>query len=476
MYKKIIDRLYALNPDNVKLGLDNISKLLYHLGNPHIKLNTIHIAGTNGKGSTAFFLNSIFNTAGYKTGVYLSPHLIDIRERITIGHKWIPGKRFIEITEYIFRIMEKEKLSATFFEFITAVAFLYFLQEKINIGIIEVGLGGRLDATNVLTPMVSIITEIGLDHTNYLGSSIKEIAMEKGGIIKDGGTVFISVENEEAVTAIKKISEKKRASCFQYGKDFVIDQHDEELTPNTKKLLFPQTFSLRFREHEFKKLEIKTAGTFQIKNSSTAVAVAFHLSNKYPAINEHCIREGLKNTRIPCRMELVQESPQSGRATTEWATAQLHNKNFDKPCISRSKRKNQTAPKKAQFYKFAVQVVLDVAHNFQAIQILIKNVPLFFTYNRLIVVLGILDDKDYKKIIKALSTAADTFIMTEPNTERALSARLLEKEASAFETETFIEKEIPKAISKAKEIADADDLILVTGSFYTVGEALSELS
>ncbi len=431
MYRKIIDRLYALNPNTVKLGLENISKLLEHLDNPHKRLNTIHIAGTNGKGSTAFFLNSIFNSAGYKTGLYLSPHLIDISERIIVGNDCIPEEKFTELTEYIFCVIEKDRLSATFFEFVTALAFLYFFQEKVDIGIIEVGLGGRLDATNVLTPMVSVITEIGLEHTHYLGTSIREIAMEKGGVIKSKGTVFISAENEEAVAAIKNISEKKGASCFQYEKDFVIDQHDEELPPNTKKLLLPQTFSLRFREHEFEKLEIKTAGTFQIKNSSTAVAVALYLSEKYHAINENSICEGLKNTKIPCRMELMQKSP---------------------------------------------QIALDVAHNFQAIQVLIENVPLFFTYKRLIVILGILDDKDYKKIIKVLSSKTDTFIMTEPKTERALSARLLKNEASVYHKRTFVEKEISKALNLAKDIAGPDDLILVTGSFYTVGEALSELS
>jgi len=431
MDKTIIKRLYGLNKYNIKLGLENISTLLEHLDNPHKRLNTIHIAGTNGKGSTAFFLNSIFNTAGYKTGLYLSPHLIDIRERIIIGKDWIPEKKFAELTEYIFCVIEKERLSATFFEFITALAFLYFFQEKVDIGIIEVGLGGRLDATNVLNPLVSVITEIDLEHTHYLGSSIKEIAAEKGGIIKEGGTVFTSAKNKDAVDRIKGIAKEKRATCYQFGKDFVIDDHNEEIPLNAKKLLLPQTFSLRSRDHEFKKLEINTAGTYQIKNSSTAVAVALYLSDKYPAVNEPYIREGLENTKIPCRMELIQKSP---------------------------------------------QIILDAAHNFQSIQSLVENTRLFFTYNRLIVLLGILDDKDYKKVIKVLSSDADIFILTEPKSERALSSRLLEKEALAFKTETFVEKEISKALIKAKEVADKNDLILITGSFYTVGEALSEFS
>lgn len=458
MHRQIINRLNSLNPNTVKLGLENISKLLNSLGNPHQKLNAIHIAGTNGKGSTAYFLNSIFKSAGYKTGLYLSPHLIDVRERIIIGSAWIPENQFIELTEYIFHVMGKEHLSATFFEFITALAFLYFFQENIDIGIIEVGLGGRLDATNVLTPLISIITEIGLEHTRHLGSSIREIAAEKGGIIKPDSMVFISTKNNDAIAVIKNISKKKRTTCFQYGIDFVTDQNNAEdhplipslarrgngevnknhLVPKLKlgnedfsQVSLPQIFSLRFREQELKKLEIKTAGTYQIKNSSTAVAAALYLSEKYHAVNENSIRIGLKNAKIPCRMELVQKSP---------------------------------------------RIVLDAAHNYQAIQALIENIPLFFTYKRLIVLLGILKDKDYKKIIQVLSPKADVFIMTEPKTERALSSRLLEKELQAYRTKSFIIKDISKALNKAKEIADPyQDLILVTGSFFTAGEALSVL-
>lgn len=422
MHRRIIDRLHTLNPDTVKLGLENISKLLNSLGNPQTNLNTIHIAGTNGKGSTAFFLNSIFKTAGYKTGLYMSPHLIDIRERMTIGSTRISEKKFSELAEHIFSIMEKEKLSATFFEFITALAFLYFFQEKIDLGIIEVGLGGRLDATNVLNPLVSIITEIGIEHTQHLGPSIKEIAREKGGIIKPGVTVFVSTENNEAIASIKNISHKQNATCFQYGKDF--------LAENSGKMSIPQNFSFKFRGRVIKELCVQAAGSCQIKNSSTAIAAALYLSTSYRAINDNSICKGIRDTKLPCRMELVGESP---------------------------------------------QIVMDAGHNYQALQALIKDIPLFFTYKKLIVLLGILKDKEHKQIIQSLSSRADFFIMAEPKTDRALSAHLLEKEALAFHTTTYVEKEIPKALRKAKEIANPQDLILITGSFYTVGEALSEM-
>lgn len=427
---KIIDRLNSLNPNTVKLGLENISRLLNSLGNPHLKLNTVHIAGTNGKGSTAIFLYSIFKSAGYKTGLYLSPHLIDVRERITVGSAWISEKRFSELIEYIFHVMEKKQLSVTFFEFITALAFLYFFQEKIDIGIIEVGLGGRLDATNVLKPLISVITEIDLEHTNYLGSSIREIATEKGGIIKPDSAVFLSAENNDAIAVLKNISKKKRAICFEYRKDFLAIKNPSP--PNSQKGdLIGQTFSLKFEEKILNNLDINTLGTFQIKNSSIAVAVALYLSEKYHAINENSIREGLKNSKIPCRMELVWKSP---------------------------------------------RIVLDAAHNYQAIQTLIESILHFFTYKHLIVVLGILKEKNYKEMIKVLSPEIDTFIMTEPKTERALSARLLEKESQAYHNKSFIVNGISGALNKAKEIADPhQDLILVTGSFFTVGEALSEI-
>ncbi len=422
MHRRIINRLYSLNPDTVKLGLENISKLLKSLGNPHAKLNTIHIAGTNGKGSTSFFLNSIFKASGYKTGLYLSPHLMDIRERISIGSKIISKKKFSELSQHIFFVMEKEKLSATFFEFITALAFLHFSIEKIDIGIIEVGLGGRLDATNVINPIVSIITEISLEHTHNLGSSIKEIALEKGGIIKPGSTVFVSAENDVAVDTIKIISKKQNAICFQYGHDFLVENHGNHS--------IPQKFSFRFKGKVIKELHVQAAGTYQIKNSSAAIAAALYLSTSYRAINENSICNGLRNTKIPARMELVRKSP---------------------------------------------QVVIDAAHNHQAIQVLIENIPLFFTYKHLIVLLGILKEKDYKKIVQALSTKVDFFVMTEPKTERAVPAQLLEREALAFHTTTYVEKEIPKALCKTEELANPQDLILITGSFYTVGEALSEM-
>lgn len=438
MHYKIIDRLYALNPHTVKLGLKNITELLKNLGNPHKRLSTIHIAGTNGKGSTAYFLNSIFHTAGYKTGLFLSPHLIDVRERITICCKQIPEDRFSELTEYIFYFIEKNRLTATFFEFITALAFLYFHQEKIDIGIIEVGLGGRLDATNVLDPLVSIITEIGLEHTRYLGSTIKEVALEKGGIIKSGGTVFISTENNIAFNVLKKLAEKKGALFCQYGKDYLAENiifpsvsTQNKDSANQVASSMVQTFSLKYKKKTFKQLHIKTAGTCQIKNSSTAGAVALFLNKKFRTINEKSIREGLINTRLPCRMEVVGKAP---------------------------------------------LIILDAAHNHQAIQLLIKDIPHYFSYKRLIAVLGILEDKDYKKIIKVLSSGTNTFIMTEPKTDRVLPVQFLYKEALALKKKTFVEKKISKALIKAKAIANPEDLILVTGSFYTVGNALSELS
>ena len=420
MHRKILDRIYALNPSAIKLGLENISQLLAGLGNPHTKFPAIHIAGTNGKGSTAFFLNSIFKAAGYKTGMYLSPHLMDIRERITICSTKIPEKNFEELANNLFCLMEKKKLPATFFEFITAMAFLYFRQEKIDIGIIEVGMGGRLDATNVLVPLVSIITEIALEHTLALGTSIRKIAGEKGGIIKQGGAVFISSENKETVAVLKNISKRQKAICFQYGKNYLVESSVNQG--------LPQNFSLIFQGEKIDKLSIEIPGGYQIKNSSTAASAALFLSEKYKAINKNSVSKGLRSAKIPARMELAQKSP---------------------------------------------QVVIDAAHNHQSITALIENIPVFFRYNKLIALLGILKDKDFKKIIQALSSRVDIFIMTEPKTERALPARLLEQSAGAFRKTTFIEKEVSKALERAKEIAEPEDLILVTGSYYTAGEALS---
>jgi len=196
--QRALSYLYDLNPGAIKLGLENTRRLLDYLGNPHLKVPAIHIAGTNGKGSTAAFIESILRVSGIRVGLYTSPHLLHFRERIQVNRSPIPEP---ELTEMIFRVkraVEDMKLPITFFEFGTVMAFLYFFEQKTEWNVIEVGMGGRLDSTNLCQAEISIITSIGLDHTQYLGPTLKQIAYEKACIINNFGTVFAHIEDEEA--------------------------------------------------------------------------------------------------------------------------------------------------------------------------------------------------------------------------------------------------------------------------------------
>ncbi|MEK6589858.1 MAG: Mur ligase family protein, partial [Nitrospinota bacterium] len=238
-YVETIKFLYNLERFGIKLGLENISIILNLFDNPHKKFKSIHIAGTNGKGSTAAMTASILQYAGYKTGLYTSPHIQDFRERIMVNGAMIPEEDVVELTEIIRCKMQDPPISPlvkggikgglTFFEFTTAMAFLHFSREMVDFAVVEVGLGGRLDATNVLNPVLSIITEIDIEHTDYLGEDIKSIAREKGGIIKDSGTVILSSNKTDVVEVIESICKDKKARLYRIGKDFIGERENTDI-------------------------------------------------------------------------------------------------------------------------------------------------------------------------------------------------------------------------------------------------------
>src|SRR3989338_6258933 len=229
-YNETLEYLYSLEKFGIKLGLENISLTLNLLQNPHQKFKSIHIAGTNGKGSTAAMTASILQHAGYKTALYTSPHLQDFRERIMINRVMIPEGDVVELTEIIrSRIYNHSELYLTFFEFTTAIAFLYFAREKVDFAVVEVGMGGRLDATNVLNPVLSIITEIDIEHTEHLGEDIKSITREKGGIIKENGTVILSSHKPDVIETIESICKDKQAKLYRIQKDFIGERENTDI-------------------------------------------------------------------------------------------------------------------------------------------------------------------------------------------------------------------------------------------------------
>ena len=434
-YDETIKFLYSLEKFGIKLGLESISNLLVLLNDPHQKFKSIHIAGTNGKGSTAAMIASILQCAGYKTALYTSPHLQDFRERIRINGFMIPEEDVIELTKIIRnRIYNHSERFLTFFEFTTAMAFLYFAREKVDFAVVEVGMGGRLDATNTLNPVVSIITEIDIEHTEHLGEDIKSITAEKGGIIKDYGTVILSSSKQDVIETIESICKEKNAKLYRIGKDYIGEKENTDIHFQQFKF---REMSLRGKaeaiSHSF---EIPLLGKYQIINASTAIEISLILKEKGFKIDESAIREGLKNVKWQGRFEIVSENP---------------------------------------------IIILDGAHNPAAAKVLSEELEKIKGQgsrvrgqgknSKLILIIGILKDKDYKRIISFLAPIVDYIIIAKPKTPRVREPEDLKIESLKYTDKVEIIEDISEAVKKARSLASTDALICITGSFFTVGEA-----
>ena len=424
-YAEALDYIYNLNKYGIKLGLNNISYLLFLLGNPHKYLNIIHISGTNGKGSTAAIISSILQANGFKTGLYTSPHLVDFTERMKINSQNISQEKVCELLERIKPYIEEVSNTTgynhpTFFEVITAIAFLYFYEEKVDFLVLEVGLGGRLDATNVCQPLISVITRIDYDHMDKLGSSLKEIAREKSGIIKTGKIVISSSQYEEAYKEIKKIANERNSPLFSIGKKINYQIKKTDITGSI--------FDLKGIYSEYKDMYVSLIGKHQVDNAATAIATMEALRIKGLNIPTKAIRDGLGKVRWEGRLEIIQNEP---------------------------------------------LLVLDGAHNPNGIKIVRQTLEELFSYNRLILVLAIFSDKDYKKMVQIISPIADLIITTKAKNPRATPPQVIAKEAEQYinKNKIIATESIPQAINCALSNSKKNDLICITGSLYTVGEA-----
>ena len=424
-YAEALDYIYNLNKYGIKLGLKNISYLLFLLGNPHKKLNIIHISGTNGKGSTAAIISSIIQSDGFKVGLYTSPHLVDFTERMKINFQSISERKICELLERIKPyIKEVDHTSGynhpTFFEVITTMAFLYFFEEKVDFLVLEVGLGGRLDATNVCEPLISVITHIDYDHMDKLGNSIKEIAGEKGGIIKSGGIVITSNQYDEAYDEIKKITCEKNSLIFGIGKEINYKIMKSDVKGNI--------FNLKGIYNDYKNLYIPLLGKYQVDNAATAVTAIEALRIRGLNISKRAILEGLEKVKWEGRLEIIQYDP---------------------------------------------LLILDGAHNPNGVKKVRQALEEVFSYHRLILVLAIFSDKDYKKMIRVISPIADLIITTKAKNPRATPPQIIAQEAAQYisQDRIIVTENIPQAIKCALSNSHKDDLICITGSLYTVGEA-----
>jgi dihydrofolate synthase/folylpolyglutamate synthase len=401
-----------------KLGLDNIRNLLRIIGNPQQSLKGIHIAGTNGKGSTAAMLESIFSHAGFKTGLYTSPHLINVEERIRVAGKQIPSAELEDIIENL--RPHVERLQSTYFETLTAAAFHYFNKEGVEVAIVEVGLGGRLDATNVFIPEVSLITSVAFDHAEYLGTTLAAIAREKAGILKTGVPCILQSGTPEVIDAISAVAREIGAPLHLLYRLVLIE--------NSRCTMAAETFDLDIGNKMMKELRLNLRGEHQVMNAALAVAACELLKGTGFEVSDTAVRLGLESAKWPGRLQIVEENP---------------------------------------------MVVIDVAHNPESIQALMLALKTRFTYRRLLVIVGLLADKDIDGIVQVISADADTVISVGPKSDRALSARKLQEKFSGFGKAAIEKPDVISALETLKKEAGPDDMICILGSHYVLGDFLA---
>ena len=415
-YEEAVEYLYSLQKYGIKFGLSKTANLLKAFGNPHRGQRYVHIAGTNGKGSVAAMVESILRTSGLKTGFYSSPHLVRFTERFRINGQEIPSETAASLVQELKDVMNPAQ-PPTFFEVTTAMGLIYFAREKVDIAVIEVGMGGRLDATNVIRPGVSVITNISFDHQAYLGSRLAQIAGEKAGIIKRGVDLVTAVTQPSLLRLFEKTCQDKKAPFWRVGKNF-------RYRGAGNKMAY-YGFKRRLKD-----LELGLPGTYQHRNAALALSVIELLERKGLRVSEEHVREGLKNVYWPGRLHVVSREP---------------------------------------------LLILDGAHNPGAIRSLTQAVRGGFRYRRLILVLGMMADKDVRNILRGMVPLADYVLFTRPEYYRAAAPETLMQEAWSLKKPGEIQPTLAKALKKAKAMADREDLILVTGSLFTVGETMAIL-
>ncbi|MBL7170671.1 MAG: bifunctional folylpolyglutamate synthase/dihydrofolate synthase [Candidatus Omnitrophica bacterium] len=423
-YNETLKYLEHLEIIGIKLGLENIKKLLLLSGNPAKPMRFVHIAGTNGKGSTARFIAEILKRSGYKVGLYTSPHLERLEERFLVNGNCISRERLAGLATYYRELIKKEKdFSPTYFEVTTAIALKYFLDERADICIMEVGLGGRLDATNVINPEVCVITSISQDHMQYLGHRLSDIAGEKFSIIKPGVCVVTSIRERLLIKKLKDICQRSKNPLMVVGEDIEYKLHKADL--------HGQIFSLNKTQPPFK---IKLLGTHQLINASLAYGAVKMLSQRGFNITLEHIREGLEETTWPGRFEVL-----AGR---------------------------QSHP-----FRGSPSIVLDGAHNVAAIKRLKETLGSFFPAKKILLVLGIMADKDWSHIIRAIAPVAREVVTCQIQSKRACPSKDIAREAKRFNSNVTDGGSVEDAISMARDRAGKEDVICVTGSLYVVGEA-----
>lgn len=413
-YDEALTFIHSINSLFCNPGLERIKTLCSALGNPQKDMKFIHVAGTNGKGSTCAMLSSVLMAAGYKTGLYTSPYVRRFNERIRVNGESISDERLVELTERIRPIAEKMEDKPTEFELITAIAFLYFKEEACDIVVLECGLGGRLDATNLIdSPLCSLITGISLDHTRILGDTIEKISMEKAGIIKSGHPAIFGGDSVVARDVIKSYASS-------LGSDFRFVDHSDIVIRRAD--LHGTVFDYK----NYKNIKIGLLGLYQPKNTALVLDTVDLLRELGIAISNENVYFGLQNAVWNARFEIICDSP---------------------------------------------RVIFDGAHNAEGIRAAKESVKHYFGDERLIAVSGVLSDKDYTQIGKDISDIADTVFTITPKNPRALSAKEYSGVISSFGVEAVPCTDTEQALQSALALADEKKKsVIVLGSLYTYGE------
>lgn len=409
-----------------KYGLERTEKILEFLGNPHKHIKTIHVAGTNGKGSTTAMLTSILMDAGYNVGSYISPYIEEFEERIQINRNNIPKEELAEVvtevSKAVSKVVDLGYINPTEFEIITCAGFLYFHKKNIDYAVIEVGLGGRLDSTNVITPILSIISSISLDHTQILGDTLDKIAYEKAGIIKENVPVILFPQEKVAEDVIEKTCKEKNSKLIKVPRD--ISEY-VAVTSNRLEGKEIKTQQINLKNEYIDSYELSLLGKHQILNSTVVVYAARELMNLGVKISKDNIINGLKSVQWPGRLEIMKNNP---------------------------------------------LVVIDGAHNIDGIKKLTESIDLYFKYNKLILILGILADKQVEDMIETIAPKAERIISVTPHSDRAELAEDLKIEIEKLGVSCEAIDSYEEAYKKALSYCNDDDLLLISGSLYMIGD------
>ena len=413
--------LYGLQKFGIKLGLEKIEKILQYLNNPERDYPIVHIAGTNGKGSTAAMIASVLTASGYRTGLYTSPHLVDFNERIRIDGVKIPDE---DVAFYTSVVRQKvNALGATLFEATTAMAFKYFSDRRVDIAVVETGLGGRFDATNVVTPLASVITTIGFDHTQYLGTTLRSIAMEKAGIIKPGVPCFTGVTGS-ALGEIRKTAGRRKSKlveCARSAKVRILSSDLDGLTIDAST-----------KHPTYRRLFVSLAGEHQKMNAQLSLLVAEYLRTErgFNKITDATLRRGLssigKLSGLRGRIDRLCESP---------------------------------------------RIIADVAHNPPAITVLVRSLRRL-TPGKFVTVFGVMRDKDYEKMLPELALISRLIIAVTPKIDRALPSQEIVRFLHRFQRKSVNTDSVETGLQMGLRELRSREPILIVGSHVVVGEAM----